>query len=209
MDCTTCAPASVYVRGDGAGHFVAWRDLAIVRMPADIFPDINIPIVTAIWTYAGVSPEEMAEMITTRCERGFTTGVNDIEHMESQSLAGLGVIKLFFPSRREDGSGDGADLRRSRNRFWRCCRRAFTPPNVIRYNAASVPILQLGLSSDTLERAGRCTTSATTSSARSSPTSRAPAFRCPMAASRGRSWWTSIRRRCTRTGFRPAMFPPR
>src|SRR5258708_23560062 len=70
--------------------------IAIVRMPADVFPDINIPIVSAIWTYAGVSPEEMADVITTRSERGFTTAVNDIEHMESESLAGLAVIKIFF-----------------------------------------------------------------------------------------------------------------
>ena len=63
--------------------------ISIVRMPADVFPDIDIPIVTAIWTYTGVSPEEMAEVITIRCERGFTTGVNDVEHIESQSLAGL------------------------------------------------------------------------------------------------------------------------
>src|SRR5580692_4202010 len=70
--------------------------LAIVRMPADVFPEINIPIVSAIWTYAGVAPEEMADMITIRSERGFTTSVNDIEHMESQSLAGLSIIRLFF-----------------------------------------------------------------------------------------------------------------
>ena len=70
--------------------------VSIVRMPADVFPDINIPVVSAIWTYTGVSPEEMADVITTRSERGFTTGVNDIEHMESQSLAGLSVIKIFF-----------------------------------------------------------------------------------------------------------------
>ena len=57
--------------------------LAMVRMPADIFPDINIPVVSVIWSYAGSRPDEMAEIITTRSERGFTTAVNDIEHMES------------------------------------------------------------------------------------------------------------------------------
>ncbi len=73
--------------------------LAIVRMPTDIFPEIDIPVVSVIWQYGGISPEEMAEVITVRSERGFTTSVNDIEHMESQSLPGLGIIKVFFHPR--------------------------------------------------------------------------------------------------------------
>src|SRR3981189_2756750 len=75
---------------------VALGVLAIVRMPTDIFPEIDIPVVTVIWSYTGISPEEMAEVVTIRSERGFTTSVNDIEHMESQSLPGLGIIRLFF-----------------------------------------------------------------------------------------------------------------
>src|ERR1700737_3275120 len=71
--------------------------LAIFRMPTDIFPEINIPVASVIWSYSGMSPEEMAEIITIRCERGFTTSVNDIEHMESQSLRGGAVKKFFFP----------------------------------------------------------------------------------------------------------------
>ena len=63
--------------------------LATFRMPTDIFPEIDIPVVSVIWSYAGISPEEMAEVVTIRCERSFTTSVNDIEHMESQSLPGL------------------------------------------------------------------------------------------------------------------------
>ncbi len=70
--------------------------LAVVRMPTDIFPEIDIPVVSVIWTYTGVSPEEMAEVVTVRSERAFTTSVNDIEHMESQSLPGLAIIKIFF-----------------------------------------------------------------------------------------------------------------
>src|SRR6201993_1785218 len=70
--------------------------LAIFRMPTDIFPDIDIPVVSVIWSYTGISPEEMAEVVTIRSERAFTTSVNDIEHQESQSLPGLGVIKVFF-----------------------------------------------------------------------------------------------------------------
>ena len=70
--------------------------LATLRMPTDIFPEIDIPVVSVIWSYSGITPEEMAEAITVRSERGFTSSVNDIEHMESQSLPGLGVIKVFF-----------------------------------------------------------------------------------------------------------------
>jgi prepilin-type N-terminal cleavage/methylation domain-containing protein len=70
--------------------------LAAVRMPTDIFPEIDIPVVSVIWSYSGISPEEMAEVVTIRCERSFTTSVNDIEHMESQSLPGLSIIKIFF-----------------------------------------------------------------------------------------------------------------
>src|ERR1035441_9483109 len=73
--------------------------LATVRMPTDIFPEIDIPVVSVIWTYAGVSPQEMAESITVRSERGITISVNDIEHLESSSLPGLGIIKVFFHPR--------------------------------------------------------------------------------------------------------------
>jgi multidrug efflux pump subunit AcrB len=70
--------------------------VAIARIPADVFPDINIPIVSVIWTYTGVSPDEMADVVTTRAEKGLTTRVTDIEHIESETLAGLAVIKVFF-----------------------------------------------------------------------------------------------------------------
>src|SRR6266487_5650796 len=59
--------------------------LAVYRMPTDVFPEINIPVVSVIWSYSGISPEEMAELVTIRSERSFTTTVNDIEHMESRS----------------------------------------------------------------------------------------------------------------------------
>ncbi len=123
--------------------------ISIVRMPADVFPDIDIPIVSAIWTYTGVSPDEMAEVITIRCERGFTTGVNDVEHIESQSLAGLAVIKLFFhPGAKVEAAV--AQVTAQSQSILAVLPTGIHSPNVIRYNAASVPILQLGLSSDTL-----------------------------------------------------------
>jgi multidrug efflux pump subunit AcrB len=118
-------------------------------MPTDIFPEIDIPVVSVIWTYAGVSPEEMAEVVTVRCERAFTTMVNDVEHMESQSLPGLAVIKVFFhPKARIDAAV--AQLAAASQSILKSLPTGITPPNVIRFNASSVPILQLGISSDSL-----------------------------------------------------------
>src|SRR5260370_20773171 len=73
--------------------------VTILRMPVDIFPEINIPVVAVVWTYTGVSPDEMEKRIVTVSERAMTTTVNDIEHIESQSLAGVSVIKVFFQPR--------------------------------------------------------------------------------------------------------------
>ena len=70
--------------------------LVILRMPVDVLPDINIPVVSVVWFYNGLSPNEMSDRIVTNSERGLTTLVNDVEHIESQSLYGIGVIKIFF-----------------------------------------------------------------------------------------------------------------
>ena len=70
--------------------------VVILRTPTDIFPDISIPVVSIIWGYSGMSATEMASRVVTSSERGLTTTVNDIEHIESQSLNGMGVIKVFF-----------------------------------------------------------------------------------------------------------------
>jgi multidrug efflux pump subunit AcrB len=123
--------------------------LAIFRMPTDIFPEINIPVVSVIWSYAGISPEEMAEVVTIRCERAFTTSVNDIEHMESQSLPGLSIIKLFFhPNAKVEAAV--AQLAASSQSVLHSLPAGMTPPAILRYNASSVPILQLSISSDTM-----------------------------------------------------------
>ncbi len=128
---------------------VALGGLAIVRMPTDIFPEIDIPVVTVIWSYSGISPEEMAEVVTIRSERAFTTSVNDIEHMESQSLPGLSVIRIFFhPSAKVEAAV--AQLAASSQSVLHSLPTGMTPPSIIRYNASSVPILQLSLSSDTM-----------------------------------------------------------
>src|SRR5277367_3631506 len=70
--------------------------LVILRTPVDIFPDINIPVISVLWNYSGFAPEDMANRIVTNSERGMTVTVNNIEHIESQSVNGIGVIKVFF-----------------------------------------------------------------------------------------------------------------
>src|SRR3569833_3666211 len=70
--------------------------ITLLRTPTDIFPDINIPVVSVVWFYTGMSPTDMTNRIVANSERGITTTVNDIEHMESQSVYGLGIIKVYF-----------------------------------------------------------------------------------------------------------------
>ncbi|HLY19904.1 MAG TPA: efflux RND transporter permease subunit [Bryobacteraceae bacterium] len=123
--------------------------LAVFRMPTDIFPEINIPVVSVIWSYGGISPEEMAEVVTIRCERSFTTSVNDIEHMESQSLPGLSIIKVFFhPKAKVEAAV--AQLAAASQSVLHSLPTGMTPPSILRYNASSVPILQMSISSDTM-----------------------------------------------------------
>jgi multidrug efflux pump subunit AcrB len=123
--------------------------LAIQRMPTDIFPEIDIPVVSVIWSFNGVSPEEMAEVVTVRSQRGITISVNDIEHMESQALQGLGIIKVFFHPRAKIESAV-AQLGAITTSSLRTMPTGMMPPTILRYNASNVPILQLSISSDTL-----------------------------------------------------------
>jgi multidrug efflux pump subunit AcrB len=123
--------------------------VAISRMPADIFPDIDIPVISVVWQYTGLTPETMADIIVTRSERGMTTTVNDIEHMESQTMQGVSVIRMYFhPGVKIESAV--AQIAAQTTQQVAFMPEGSRPPNVIRYNAASVPILQLGLSSDTL-----------------------------------------------------------
>ncbi|MFZ0737600.1 MAG: efflux RND transporter permease subunit [Candidatus Acidiferrales bacterium] len=123
--------------------------VSIINTPTDIFPNINIPVVSVIWNYTGLSPEEMADRLTGNSERAATTTVNDIEHIESTSLNGIAIIKLFFqPHVRIEGAV--AQVTAICQTILRQAPPGTTPPLVIAYNASSVPILQLGLSSATL-----------------------------------------------------------
>src|SRR5665213_1206187 len=122
---------------------------AIVTMPVDIFPYIDIPIVSVLWQYSGLSPEEMEKRFVTNCERNHTQNVNDIEHIESQSYNGYGVIKTYFhPNVKIDMAV--AQVTATMERSLQGMPPGMFPANILKYDAASVPVLQLGLSSKTL-----------------------------------------------------------
>ncbi len=119
--------------------------LAIVNMPVDIFPNINIPVISMIWNYQGFSPEQMANRIVTLSERSLTTTVNDIEHIESSSLYGVAVIKIYFQPGVNIGSAVAQVTAIAQTQL-RQLPAGTTPPLIIQYDASSVPIIQLGLS---------------------------------------------------------------
>lgn len=123
--------------------------LMISRMATDIFPVINIPVVSAIFRYDGLSPEEMETRVTTQFERFLTTVVNNIEHIESQSLVGTAVVKVYFQPGAKIESGI-AQITAMAQTSIRQMPPGMTPPLVIQYDASSVPVVQLSLSSDTI-----------------------------------------------------------
>ncbi|MEI9950500.1 MAG: efflux RND transporter permease subunit [Pseudomonadota bacterium] len=121
----------------------------ILRMPTDIFPDIDIPVISVIWNYGGLPPEEMEKRIVTNYERVLTTTVNDIEHVESQTLSGISVVKIFFqPGANIDGAT--AQVTAVSQTVIRSMPPGATPPLIIRYSASNVPILQIALESASL-----------------------------------------------------------
>ena len=118
---------------------------SIVSMPVDIFPNIDIPVVTVVWHYTGLSAEQMADRIVTNAERGLTVTVNDIDHIESESLVGVGIIKVYFHPGVNVAEAV-AQISAISAAETRSMPAGTEPPFVIQYNASSVPILQLGLS---------------------------------------------------------------
>ena len=122
---------------------------AVITMPVDIFPYIDIPVVSVVWSYNGLSPEEMEKRIVTTFERAMTTTVNDIEHIESQSLNGLAIIKIFFQPHVDIGNAVAQVTAISQVQL-RSLPPGTTPPFIIQYNASSVPVLLLGLSGNGL-----------------------------------------------------------
>ncbi len=123
--------------------------ITILRTPVDIFPDINIPVISVVWNFDGMSPSEMANRIVSNAERGYTITVNDIEHQESTSVTGKAIIKIFFRP--------GVDISMAMTQvtgmsqtILRGLPPGTTPPLVITYSASTTPVVQLGLSSKTL-----------------------------------------------------------
>ncbi|MGU3391115.1 efflux RND transporter permease subunit [Sphingomonas sp. M1A8_2b] len=119
--------------------------LAAVRTPVDIFPDIKVPVIAAAWQYSGLSPDDMAGRIISPYERVLSTTVNDIDHIESQSMPGIGIVKIYFQP--------GADIRTATAQVTSVSQTVLkqlppgvTPPLILNYSASTVPILQLALS---------------------------------------------------------------
>ncbi|HMG86970.1 MAG TPA: efflux RND transporter permease subunit [Terracidiphilus sp.] len=122
---------------------------SITSMPTDIFPNIDIPVVTVVWSYTGLSAQEMSTRIIFNSERGVTTTVSDVEHIESQSLNGIGIIKIFFQPNVNIGNAVAEVTAISQVQL-RSLPPGTTPPFIIQYNASSVPVLMLGLSGEGL-----------------------------------------------------------
>ncbi|AZC24235.1 efflux RND transporter permease subunit [Pseudomonas sessilinigenes] len=126
--------------------------LAALRTPTDVFPDIGIPVVAVAWQYNGLSPDAMAGRVIYTYERSLSTTVNDIEHIESQSLPGMGIVKIFFQP--------GVDIRTANAQVTAVSQTVLkqmppgiTPPLILNYSASTVPILQMAFSSPTLSEA--------------------------------------------------------
>src|ERR1035438_4390000 len=123
---------------------------SIESMPTDIFPNIDIPVATVVWNFAGLSADQIANRIVTNAERGMTTTVNDIDHIESQSLVGVGIIKVFFHPNVNIAQAV-AEISAISQVQIRSLPPGTFPPFIIQYNASSVPVLQLGLSGPGLD----------------------------------------------------------
>src|ERR1700753_173474 len=123
--------------------------LAALKTPTDIFPEIRIPVIAVVWTYRGMPPDDMSGRVIYYYERQLSSSVNDIEHIESQSLPGVGVVKIFFQP--------GVDIRTATAQVTSLSQTVLkflppgiTPPQILNYNASTVPILQIALSSPKL-----------------------------------------------------------
>ena len=118
-------------------------------MSTDIFPEINIPVVSVVWQYTGMPADEVEQRIILINERVLTTSVNDIEHIESQSLFGVGVIRIYFyPDAKIEAAV--AQVTATSQAILKVMPPGIDPPYIVQYSATSVPIVQIAVSSDTL-----------------------------------------------------------
>src|SRR5277367_2211926 len=123
--------------------------LSLTRMIVDIFPIIDIPVVMVVWNYPGLSAEDMERRVVLVSERSYSTTVNGIEKMESQSIPSTGLIKVYFQPGTDIGSAI-AQINAVNDTVLRITPPGMTPPNVIQFNATNVPVVQLSMSSKTL-----------------------------------------------------------
>jgi len=123
--------------------------LTLKRMATDIFPEIDIPVISVVWNFRGLSPQEMGNRLTGQTERSLTTTVSDIEHIESTSLSGVSVIKIFFQPNANIQTALAQVVAIAQTQV-RQLPPGTTPPLIIKYSASSIPVIQLALSSPTL-----------------------------------------------------------
>ena len=127
--------------------------LVLTKMATDIFPDINIPVISIIWNYSGLSAQEMGQRLTGVTERSLTTTVNDIEHIESQTLNGIAIVKVFLQPNANIQTATAQVVAISQAQL-RGLPPGITPPLVIKYSASSIPVVQLGISSQSMPEQG-------------------------------------------------------
>ena len=128
---------------------VLFGTIAWMRSPTDIFPDIRMPVIAVVWTYNGLPPEDMSGRVVYFYERQLANSVNDIDHVESQSLNGVGVVKIFFRPNVDIRTAT-AQVTSISQTVLKQMPPGMTPPQILNYNASTVPILQLALSSASL-----------------------------------------------------------
>ena len=131
--------------------------LAIFRTPTDIFPNINIPVVSIIWNFNGLVPQDMSDRIVSVTERALTTTVDNIEHVESQSLYGVAVVKVFLQPTADIQRGIAQITAVSQTQL-RQLPTGTTPPLILAYSASSVPVLQLASRGKTCQSNNSMTT---------------------------------------------------
>ncbi|WP_144156459.1 efflux RND transporter permease subunit [Paraburkholderia sp. BCC1885] len=119
--------------------------LSALKTPTDIFPDIRIPVISVVWQYTGLPPDQMVGRITSPFERTLTTTVNDVEHIEAESVAGFGIIKIFFQPGVNISTANAQVTAVAQTQL-RQLPPGTTPPLILNYNASTVPIIQLALS---------------------------------------------------------------
>src|SRR5450432_3104256 len=123
--------------------------LSMTRMVVDIFPSIDIPVVAVIWNYPGLPAQDMERRVVLISERGYSTTVNGIERIESQSIPGIGMLKIYFQPGAEIGAAI-AQISSVSSTILRIAPPGMTPPSIIQFNATNVPVAQLTISSKTL-----------------------------------------------------------